>query len=65
MKLQQNQIWKKGDYYIRIVELERMSVEYKGMKDLSTKEGERHRATKKDFCRMLKGAVLQTPSKVE
>jgi len=60
MKLQQNQVWKQGDQYIRIVDLERLSVAYKVMKDLTTKEGEHHQVTKKEFCRLLKGAVLLT-----
>ena len=29
MRLQQNQVWRQGDQYIRIVRLERMAVEYK------------------------------------
>jgi hypothetical protein len=29
------------------------------MKDPATKEGSFHQVTKKEFCRMLKGAVLQ------
>ena len=58
MKLQQNQIWKKGSEYIRIVNLERMAVDYKTMKDLTTKEGTHTRMAKKEFCRMLKHAKL-------
>ena len=63
MKLEQGQIWKQGDDYIRIVEWGRMSIEYKSMKDPGSKEGTRHRLTKKEFCRLLKGAVLLTPEK--
>lgn len=62
MKLQQNQVWKQGDQYICIVDLERLKVKYKVMRDLITKEGEQHDATKKEFCRLLKGAVLVSPS---
>ena len=61
MRLQQNQTWKQGDEYIRIVRLERLEVEYKVMKDLTTKEGKHHHVTKKEFCRLLKGAVLLPP----
>ena len=60
MKLEQGQIWKQGDDYLRIVEWERLSIEYKSMKDPASKEGTRHRVTKKEFCRLIKGAVLQT-----
>lgn len=65
MKLQQNQVWKLGDQYICIVVLERMRVGYKVMKDLTTKEGKHREATKKEFCRLLKGAVLVPPSEAE
>lgn len=58
MKLQQGQIWKKeGDYY-RIVQWARLAIEYKHMTDLETKEGELHTVTKKEFCRLIKGAEL-------
>ena len=60
MKLQQDQMWKKGEYYIRIVKWARLSIEYKAMKDPSTGEGVRHTVTKKEFCRLLKGAELLT-----
>ena len=65
MRLQQNQIWKKGDEYICIVVLERMRVEYKVMTDLAAKEGKHHQVTKKEFCRLLKGAVLVPPSEAD
>jgi hypothetical protein len=58
MKLQQNQVWRQGDRYLRIVQLQRMSVDYKLMQDPAKKEGSHHHATKKDFCRLLKGATL-------
>lgn len=61
MKLQQNQIWKQGDLYLRIVHWERMFIVYKAMKDLSTKQGTEHQVSKKEFCRLIKGAVLLTP----
>ena len=61
MRLQQNQIWKKGKEFIRIVRLERFEVAYKSMADLSTKEGSHHVLTKKEFCRLLHGAKLLEP----
>jgi hypothetical protein len=64
MKLEQGQIWKKGDEYLRIVEWARLSIEYKAMKDPATKEGKVHRVSKKEFCRLLKGAVLIVPEKL-
>jgi hypothetical protein len=64
MKLEQGQIWKQGDVYYRIVEWARMYIEYKEMKDPATKQGTFHQLSKKEFCRLLKGAVLIPPSKV-
>ena len=58
MQLQQNQVWHKGDEYIRIVHVERLGVVYKTMKDLVLKEGTRHQVTKKEFCHLIKGATL-------
>lgn len=65
IKLQQDQLWKKGDRFLRITALERLAVEYKEMADLETKEGERHVLTKKEFCRLLKGATLIGPNEPE
>lgn len=61
MKLEQGQIWKQGENYIRIVEWARLSIEYKVMKDPISKLGTLHKVTKKEFCRLLKGAVLLKP----
>ena len=58
MKLQQGQVWKAGDEYLRIVELHRLEVKYKSMRDLLTREGEHHHDTKKQFCRLIKNAEL-------
>ena len=58
MKLQQNQVWKKGAEFIRITRLERFGVAYKTMLDLETKEGVHHVLAKKEFCRLLHGAKL-------
>jgi hypothetical protein len=63
MKLCQGQVWKKEKEYIRIVKLERLTVEYKSMPNLGNKEGTLHSTSKKDFCRLLKQARLLAPSK--
>lgn len=60
MKLQQDQLWKKGDDYFRIVEWARLSVKYKLMKDPVTAEGITQTVTKKEFCNLIKGAELLT-----
>ncbi len=64
MKLCQGQTWKRGDCYFRIARLERLSVEYKLIDNLTTKEGVHHKATKKEFCRLIKNAVLMTADEV-
>lgn len=61
MKLQQGQIWKQGDAYFHIVEWARMSIGYKAMEDPDSTEGTRHYVTKKEFCRLIKGAELLEP----
>jgi hypothetical protein len=58
MKLQQNQIWLKGSEYYRIVQLGRLEVQYKTMTDPLSGRGPHAQVTKKEFCRLLKGAVL-------
>ena len=63
MKLCQGQTWKQCQQYIRIVRLERLEVEYKSMTSLTTKEGTAQVTSKKDFCRLLKGAHLLAAQK--
>lgn len=58
MKLLQNQLYKKDADYIRVVELARLAVSYKIMQDPVEGEGETHLVTKKEFCRLIKGAEL-------
>jgi len=58
MKLQQGQIWKLQDQHVRIVHLERLRVDYKATKLPGDKDGTHHQVTKKEFCRLLKGATL-------
>ena len=64
MKLRQNQVWKLGDEFLRIVVLERLEVRYKALKNLATGEGKHHCVTKKEFCKLIKGATLLTASEV-
>ena len=59
MRLEQGQIWEKGEDFILITKWERHYIEYKTMKDLETREGTVLEVTKKEFCRLLKGATLQ------
>lgn len=61
MKLAQGQIWRQGEEYYRIVKWARLSIEYKAMKDPATKQGTLHTVTKKEFCRLIKGAELLGP----
>ena len=63
MKLCQGQVWKQGGEYIRIVRLERLEVEYKSMTSLAAKAGTKIVTSKKDFCRLLKGAHQLQPAK--
>ncbi len=64
VRLHQGQVWKQGDDYLRIVDWSRMEIVYKTMKDMTTRVGSQHRVTKKEFCRMIKGARLLAPEEV-
>lgn len=62
MRLQQDQVWEKGETALRITRLERHEVEFKYL----TAGGESEILVKKEFCRLLKGANLRAPQpKVE
>ena len=61
MKLEQGQIWQLGEVYLRVVTWERLSIEYKTLRDPQAKDGTLQRVTKKDFCRLIKGAALYHP----
>lgn len=58
LRLEQGQVWKAGEAFLRIVELHRLEVKYKAMTDLATREGTHHHVSKKEFCRLIKGATL-------
>jgi hypothetical protein len=58
IKLRQAQVWKVGGNYLRIVRLERLEVEYKSTPAHNAKEGIHVKTSKKEFCRLLKGAEL-------
>ena len=58
MRLQQGQLWRTKSGFIRIIHLERFGVEYKEIADLADGAGEHLEATKKEFCRLLKGGSL-------
>ena len=60
MKLQQGQVWKCASEYVRIVRLERLEVGYKSYKTIKLIQGAHKHTSKKDFCRLLKGATLLT-----
>ena len=64
MKLAQNQVWQQGDLYLRIVQLERLEVRYKSITNLLAGQGQHHHVSKKEFCRLIKGATLLTPGQV-
>jgi hypothetical protein len=59
-KLQQDQVWKTPEGFLRIVRLERLSVAYKALPDIRTHDGTHHEVSKKEFCRLIKSAALLT-----
>ncbi|MFZ4775146.1 MAG: hypothetical protein ACOYM3_07280 [Terrimicrobiaceae bacterium] len=58
LKLQQDQVWKISEGYIRIVRLERLSVAYKAFQDITTRDGTHHEVSKKEFTRLIKSGTL-------
>jgi hypothetical protein len=61
LKLRQGQVWQHGAEFIRIVQLKRLEVGYKIVKNLKSGDGEHCLTSKKDFCRLLKSATLLEP----
>lgn len=57
MRLRQNQLWRRGSDVYRIVHLERLSVDYKKIDRSHPEGGTHHSVTKKEFCRLIKGAT--------
>lgn len=55
MRIYQDEVYQKGAKFIRIVKLDRYEVEYKTMEGSPKAEGSVSVATKKEFCRLLKG----------
>jgi len=62
IKLEQGQVWKRGEEYIRIVHLERLEVEYKSLTNLLSRDGTHHHTSKKEFCKLIKTAELIPPT---
>ncbi len=58
LKLAQNQLWKQGDLYLRIVIWERLAIRYKQTDTPDAAQGTIHDVSKKEFCRLIKGAEL-------
>jgi hypothetical protein len=65
MKLQQGQIWNDGAVYFQVVHLERLEVKYKSFQNLASRKGTHHHVSKKEFCRLVKHAILLTPAEVQ
>jgi hypothetical protein len=64
VKLLQGQIWNSGDEYFLILHLERLEVEYKSFKNLAARKGSHHHVSKKEFCRLIKHAVLLSAEEI-
>jgi hypothetical protein len=64
LRLAQNQVWRQGDRHFRIVHLERLMVRYKEMRDFGSGAGSHHEVSKKEFCRLIRGAHLLTQDEI-
>ncbi len=58
LPLKQNQLWNQSGRYFRITRLERLEVEYREQESQEAKSGPPICVTKKEFCRLIKGAEL-------
>jgi len=63
MRLFQDQLYKKGEQFIRIVRLDRYEVEFKTTQGDPKGEGTQQVYMKKEFCRLLKHMTLVVPEK--
>lgn len=61
MKLYAGQLWQQGEVFYRILHRDNHTVTYKEISDPTAPKGTEKQATKKEFCRLLKGAVLLPP----
>jgi hypothetical protein len=64
IKLQQSQVWKLDDIFLRIVRVERLAVDFKTQSSPNSKKGTHHHVTKKEFCRLIKDATLLTDQEI-
>ena len=58
MKLNEGQVWKLEEGFVLIVVWERLAIEYQELASAEATEGEIHRVTKKEFCRLIKNAEI-------
>ena len=58
MRLKQGQVWQKKDRFYRIVEWSRLSIKYKLSFSENGTEDPPEEVSKKEFCRLIKGAQL-------
>jgi hypothetical protein len=63
MRIYQDEIYQKGEKYIRIMRLDRYEVEFKTTSGNPKGEGPVTVLPKKEFCRLLKGMTLVPPVK--
>lgn len=63
MRIYQDELYRKGGKFVRILRLDRYEVEYKTTEGDPKGEGMVVVATKKEFCRLLKGMALVPPVK--
>ena len=61
MRLFQDQLYRKGEHFVRILRLDRYEVEFKTTEGDPKGEGPTQVFKKKEFCRLLKGMTLVTP----
>lgn len=58
MTLAEGQIWKKGEKFYLIAVWERLAIEYQLLDDVDATGATTQRVTKKEFCKLIKGAEM-------
>ena len=61
MRIFQDQLYRKGERFVRLLRVERHEVEFKTTQGDPKGDVEIQTLSKKEFCRLLKGMTLVTP----
>ena len=64
MRIFQDQLYQKGEQFVRLMRVERHEVEFKTTQGDPKGDGETQILPKKDFCRLIRGMNLVIPAEI-